>query len=206
MHWEQMKQIQVVSNSGLFSHLNMQLVTLFVVKTSMVIIVYEKHIASWSQTVIITWSVYTESCMFEWKRWFGYFFHLFNSQYSNFWLQEHGDSPIFTFCMSTVKLFKAHFSFRNENYDEYRMSLLDSGIIFKYILYPNTNLAFLIEMKLIKDFTECTLSALQFLFSQLESDRFFQWIPKLYIIEIQPLYTDVAQQMCDSLIEIVQCH
>lgn len=40
-----MKQIQVTS--GLFSHhLNMQLVTLFVVKISMVIIVYEKHIAS----------------------------------------------------------------------------------------------------------------------------------------------------------------
>lgn len=58
-------------------------------------------------------------------------------------------------------------------------------------------------MKLIKGFSECTLSALQFLFSQLKSDTFFGWIPKLYIIEIQPLYTDVAQQMCDSLIGIV---
>lgn len=41
-HWAQIQQIQVTS--GLFSqHLNMQLVTLFVVKTSVVIIVHEKN-------------------------------------------------------------------------------------------------------------------------------------------------------------------
>lgn len=40
-HWAQMKQIQVTS--GLFSqHLNMQLVTLFVVKKTLVLLVYEK--------------------------------------------------------------------------------------------------------------------------------------------------------------------
>lgn len=67
---------------------------------------------------------------------------------------------MFTFCLSSDELSKAKFSFRDETYIEDISPKLESNIKTKHILYVDTNLAFLIEMKLVKDYSKCIPLAL----------------------------------------------
>lgn len=67
---------------------------------------------------------------------------------------------MFTFRLSSDELFKANFSFRDETCMSDRIPRLESKIKIKFILYVDSHLAFLMEMRLDEDYSGCILSAL----------------------------------------------